>query len=116
MDRPETEAWFAAQPPQFRILILLEVMHWLTIALRDVATTDGLDPKAKWEAAWRASECNHRLTGYVTAVMTGHPRYPDDVIVGILFDYLDHPALQPYARYVWDKAVEDATKFGADLR
>jgi hypothetical protein len=116
MDRPSLESWFAAQPPQFRILVLLRVMHWLTLVLRDVATTDSLDPKSKWEAAWLVSECNHRLTGYTSAVMTGNPRYPDDVIIGILFDYLDHPTIAHLAHYVWDKAVEDATKFGAHLR
>jgi hypothetical protein len=78
MDRPETEAWFAAQPTPFRLLVLLEVMHWLTIALRDVATRDDLDARARWEAAYLVSECNHRLVGYITAVMTGQPHYPDE--------------------------------------
>jgi hypothetical protein len=116
MDRPETEAWFAAQPTPFRLLVLLEVMHWLTIALRDVATRDGLDARARWDAAYLVSECNHRLVGYNTAVMTGQPHYPDDVIIDILFDYLDHPNLAPYTHGVWDSAVENATRFGAHLR
>ncbi len=38
--------------------------------------------------------------------MTGGPHYPEDVIIGILFDHLDHPGLAPYTHYVWDKAVE----------
>lgn len=38
------------------------------------------------------------------------------VAVSILFDHLDHPTLRRYTHYVWDKAVEDATKFGAHLR
>ena len=116
MDRPSIKSWFAAQSERFKILVLLEVMHWLTIALRDIATTEDLDPKSKWEAAWLVSECNHRLTGYITAVMTGQPHYPDDVIIGILFDYLDHPTIERYTRYVWDQAVKAATRFGAHLR
>ena len=116
MDRPLLESWFAAQSERFRILVLLRVMHWLTISLRDVATADGLDSKSKWEAAWTVSECNHRLTGYISAVMTGRPHYPEDVIIGILFDHLDHPTVRRYTHYVWDKAVEDATHLGAHLR
>ena len=116
MDRPSVEAWFAAQSERFRILILLKVMSWLTLSLREVAIADGLDADTKWKSAYLVSECNHRLIGYTTAVMTGQPHYPDDVIIGILFDYLDHPTLQGYTYYVWDKAVEDATRFGVDLR
>ena len=116
MDRPEIESWFAAQTERFRMLVLLEVMHWLTLSLRDVATRDELDTRSKWEAAWIVSECNHRLTGYISAVMAGQPHYPEDVIIGILFDYLDHPAVARFTHYVWDKAVEDATRFGAHLR
>ena len=48
-------------------------------------------------------------------MMTAQPRYPDDVIIGILFDHLDHPTLEPYARLVWTRAAEAATKFGAHL-
>ena len=47
--------------------------------------------------------------------MTQRPHYPDDVIIGILFDYLGHETLEPYTRAVWDKAVEAATNFGANL-
>ena len=116
MDRQSTESWFAAQSAQFRVLVLLKVMHWLTLVLRDVATREELDPRSKWEAAWIVSECNHRLTGYASAVLTARPRYPDDVIIGVLFDYLDHPTIARFTHYVWDKAVEDATRFGAHLR
>jgi hypothetical protein len=44
------------------------------------------------------------------------PRYPDDVIIGILFDYLEHAILESYTRAVWDKAVEAAAKFGTHLQ
>ena len=37
-------------------------------------------------------------------------------IIGILFDYLDHPTIERYTRYVWDQAVKAATRFGAHLR
>lgn len=114
MDRPSLESWFAAQPERFRTLVLLEVMHELTIVLRDVSFAD--DSEKKWQSAYLVSECNHRLIGYSTAVMTGQPRYPDDVIIGILFDYLDHPTIERYTRHVWERAVEAATKFGAHLR
>jgi hypothetical protein len=114
MDRPEIESWFAAQSAQFRMLVLLKVMHELTIVLREISFVG--DWEKKWQLAYLVSECNHRLVGYNTAVMTGQPHYPDDVIIGILFDYLDHPNLAPYTHGVWDSAVENATRFGAHLR
>jgi len=113
MDLKSKKSWFAAQPEPFKILLLLEVMHELTIVLRGISTMD--DKDLLWRSAWTISECNHRLVGYATAVMTEQPRYPDDVIIGILFDYLEHATLEPYTRAVWDKALETATKFGAHL-
>ena len=104
MDLASRQSWFAAQPEQFKLLVLLEVMHELTIVLQDVSTTG--DKDLMWRSAWLISECNHRLLGNASAVMTRQPCYPDDVIVGILFDYLDHQTLEPYTRNVWDRAVE----------
>lgn len=114
MHRPETESWFAAQPAKFRILVLLKVMHELTIVLREISFIG--DWEQKWQLAYLVSECNHRLVGYITAVMTGQPHYPDDVIIGILFDYLDHPTIERYTRRVWDDAVDAATRFGGHLK
>ncbi len=114
MDRPETEAWFAAQPAQFRHLILLEVMRDLTIVMREVSFAE--DAEHRWRAAYLVSECNHRMLGYISAVMTDQPHYPEDVIIGILFDYLDHPEIERYTRQVWERAVDAATRFGAHLR
>jgi hypothetical protein len=113
MDLASKKSWFAAQPEPFKILVLLGVMHELTMVLRDISTTD--DKDLMWKSAWIISECNHRLASYAFEVMTQLPHYPDDVIIEILFDHIGHPTLEPYADRVWDKAVEDATKFGANL-
>jgi len=113
MDLASKQSWFAAQPEPFKILVLLEVMHELTLVLRDVSAS--ADKDLMWKSAWLVSECNHRLLGYASAVMTRQPHYPDRVIVEILFDHIGNAALEPYACRVWDRAVESATRFGAHL-
>lgn len=110
MDLASRQSWFATQPERLKLLLLIEVMHELTIVLKDVSTTG--DKDLMWRSAWLISECNHRLLGYASAVMTRQPHYPDDVLVGILFDYLNHQILEPYTRNVWDRAVEATTRFG----
>ena len=114
MDLASKKSWFAAQPDAFKVLLLLEVMHELTIILRVISTSG--DDELMRRSAWIISECNHRLVGYAFGVMTQRPHYPDEVIIGILFDYLEHATLEPYTRAVWDKAVEAATNFGAHLQ
>jgi hypothetical protein len=114
MDLASKKSWFAAQPEPFKILVLLGVMHELTMVLRGISTTD--DKDLMWKSAWIISECNHRLVSYAFEVMTQLPHYPDEVIIEILFDHIGHPALEPYADGVWDRAVEAATKFGAHLQ
>jgi hypothetical protein len=113
MDLASRQSWFATQPERFKLLLLIEVMHELTIVLRDISTTG--DKNLMWRSAWLISECNHRLLGNASAVLTRQPCYPDDVVVGILFDYLDNQTLEPYTLNVWDRAVASATKFGARL-
>jgi hypothetical protein len=114
MDLASKQSWFAAQPDAFKVLLLLKVMHELTIVLRVISTSG--DDELMRRSGWIISECNHRLVGYACGVMTQGPRYPDDVIIGILFDYLEHAILEPYTRAVWDKAVEAANRFGTDLQ
>lgn len=111
MDVAARKSWFASQPERFRIALLLEAMHELTLVLRDVYTMD--DKELLAETGWIISECNHRLVGYLFGVVTHGPRYPDEVIIGVLFDYLGHPTLAPYASGVWERAVQKATKFSA---
>ena len=113
MDIASKQSWFSAQPPPLKILFLLEIMHELTLVLRDVSTTANND--LMWKSAWTISECNHRLIGYATAAITQQPHYPDDVIIEILFDHLRHGPLEPYAQNVWDRAVERASTFGAHI-
>jgi hypothetical protein len=114
MDLASKQLWFAAQPEPFRVLVLLEVIHELTLVLRDISTLGDRD--LMWRSAWIISECTHRLVGYATAAMTGQPHYPDDVIIEILFDHMGHDKLAPYTHHVWDRAVASATKFGAHQR
>jgi hypothetical protein len=114
MDLTSKQSWFAAQPDAFKVLLLLKVMHELTIVLRVISTSS--DDELMRRSGWIISECNHRLVGYACGVMTQGPRYPDDVIIGILFDYLEHAILESYTRAVWDKAVEAAAKFGTHLQ
>jgi len=113
VDIASKQAWFSAQPAPLKILFLLEIMHELTLVLRDVSTTANND--LMWKSAWTISECNHRLLGYATVAMTQQPHYPDDVIIEILFDHLRHGPLEPYAQNVWDRAVERTSTFGAHL-
>jgi len=89
MDLASRKSWFAAQPDAFKVLLLLKVMHELTIVLRVISTSG--DEELMRRSGWIISECNHRLVGYACGVMTQGPRYPDDVIIAILFDYLEHP-------------------------
>jgi hypothetical protein len=72
-------------------------MHELTIVLRIISSSG--DDDLMRRSGWIISECNHRLVGYACGVMTQGPRYPDDVIIGILFDYLEHAILEPYTRH-----------------
>jgi hypothetical protein len=43
VDIASKQAWFSAQPAPLKILFLLEIMHELTLVLRDVATTANND-------------------------------------------------------------------------
>jgi hypothetical protein len=79
MDLASRQSWFATQPERFKLLLLIEVMHELTIVLRDISTTG--DKNLMWRSAWLISECNHRLLGNASAVLTRQPCYPDDVVV-----------------------------------
>jgi hypothetical protein len=115
MDLVSKQAWFAAQPEPFKIALLIEVLYQLTIVVRGISTQE--DTSRKWEAAWEASECHHRVLEYVRALMSrSRDNYPDDVIIEIVHHKLGRAALQPYARSVWDNAVDAATRFGAHLR
>lgn len=115
MDLLSKQAWFAAQPEPFKIVVLIEVLYQLTIAMRGFSTEP--DTARRWEAAWEASECHHRVLEYVRALMfRSRDNYPDDVIIEIVHDKLGRPALQPYASSVWDRAIDAATRFGAHLR
>ena len=82
MDLATKQSWFAAQPDAFKVLLLLEVMHELTIVLRVISTSG--DDELMRRSGWVISECNHRLVGYACGVMTQGPRYPDDAIIGIV--------------------------------
>lgn len=112
MDLTSRQSWFAAQPEPLKMLVLIEVLYQLTIAMRGISTD--ADANLKWEAAWQASECHHKVLEYVRALLFRSDRnYPDDVIVEIVTEKLRHPTLESYTRMVWDRAVETATKFGA---
>jgi len=115
MDLPSKQAWFAAQPEPFKILVLIEVLYQLTIVMRGVSTE--VDTDHKWEAAWQASECHHRVLEYVRSLLfRSDDNYPDDVIIEIVDYKLSRPALAPYTGSVWDRAVEAAAKFGTHLQ
>jgi hypothetical protein len=115
MDLASKQAWFAAQPEPFKIALLIEVLYQLTIVMRGISTQQ--DASRKWEAAWEASECHHRVLEYLRALMyRSSQNYPDDVIVEIVDYKLARSALQPYASAVWDDAVDAVTRFGAHLR
>src|SRR2546428_804857 len=114
IDLASKQSWFAAQPEPFKILVLLEVLYQLTIVMRGISTE--VDTDLKWEAAWQASECHHRVLEYVRGLLfRTHDNYPDEVIIEIVDYKLSRPALEPYTRPVWDRAVEAATKRGAHL-
>jgi hypothetical protein len=115
MDLASKQLWFAAQPESFKILMLTEVLYQLTIVMRGISTEE--DTALKWQAAWEASECHHRVLEYIRSLMMrSRDNYPDDVIVEIVDYKLSRPSLEPYTRSVWDRAVEAATKFGGHLR
>jgi len=114
-DLPSKQSWFAAQPEPFKIAVLIEVLYQLTIVMRGISTE--ADTDHKWEAAWEASELHHRVLEYVRSLLFRSDRnYPDDVIIEIVDYKLSRPALAPYTRSVWDRAVEAASKFGAHLQ
>ena len=108
MSHSETSTWFAKQSAQSRQLIMLSVMSELTLVLRDVSTQNDKDLQLR--VSWLISELNHRLLDYVADVMLDRPRYPDDVIMGILSDYLEHPDLEPHTGHVWQRAVSRAMR------
>ena len=98
MDLASKQSWFAAQPEPFKILVLLEVLYQLTID--DARISTEVDTDLKWEAAWQASECHHRVLEYVRALLfRSDHNYPDDVIIEIV-DYklesLGSGALHPF--------------------
>ena len=109
MTRTDAIFWFVSQTEQTKDFALLEVVGELTIVIRDVFSSQ--DEPTRLRVAWLMSELTHRLVGHVTTGMSGNPRYPDDVIIGILFDYLETPDLQKHASHVWDRAVEQARRF-----
>jgi hypothetical protein len=74
------------------------------------------DKELMLKAGWVVSECPHRILGYVTATMTGQPHYPDDVIVNIVFDHIEHPPLESRSHSLWDIAIDRAERFGAALK
>lgn len=114
MDLASKQRWFAAQPQPFKVLLLVEVLYQLTIVMRGISTERDTD--LKWQAAWEASECHHRVLEYVRSLMMrSEQNYPDDVIIEVINYKLSRPALASYTRSVWDRAVENATRFGAHL-
>lgn len=114
LDLAERKTWFASKPLPWKNLLLLRIANELTLVVRDIATTADKDVRLKVD--WIVSECQHRILGYVTAAMAGTERFPDDVMVDILFDHIEHPALKPYAGQVWARAADWAERFGTHLR
>lgn len=114
MTKDEIARWFAGQRQDFKNLVLLELGNELTLVLRDVSTQN--DKELMLKAGWVVSECQHRILGYVTATMTGQEHYPDSVIVQIIFDHIEHPALASRTITLWDIAINRAHRFGASLK
>ena len=103
MDPQTAKLWFSMQTIPTKIQVLLNVMKQLTIVFRDIDTTSAIETRLT--AARSISEINHRLLAFVSASLTSQPHYPDDVIIDLLFDHLEQPALARHADWVWDGAL-----------
>lgn len=108
MDLAEAQAWFSAQTEKTKTLVLLHIVSLLTLVARDVLTTNDLDTRL--QVLTIVSEITHRLAPQAIGILHASPSYPDDVLIGILFDHLRNPVFAPHAFWVWDEAVKQATR------
>jgi hypothetical protein len=114
MDQASVIEWFQVQTQPFKNFVLLQFANQLTLVMRDISTTK--DEEKMLKAGWVITECQHRILGYVTAAMVDSARYPDDVIIKIVFNHITHPVLEPYTGWMWAKTIERAERFGSSLK
>ncbi|WP_263418808.1 hypothetical protein [Terriglobus albidus] len=93
MTRPEFIAAYSALAANGKVSFLAQTSHQLTIALRGTypdpageATTD----EQSFKRLQGANELQHHLSSELRHIHAGDPdRYPDDVLMNILFEKAD---------------------------
>lgn len=85
---------FVHESEQEKVEFLLELAHAMTIIARDSYEVDG-EGLTDQQRLRRINEIQHRITGHLLALARPDtPRYPDDVLIRIIFDQADDPGLR----------------------
>jgi hypothetical protein len=84
--------------------VLLQVTLRLTVVARDILR--GPPDAKKLNQARGMSEINHKIISNVLArLRSADSRYPDDVLIGILYGIFSEYELESYLPYVWKDAL-----------
>jgi hypothetical protein len=93
MTADEAIAVFVSYSPDEKAKFLAQLMYELTLVARESyeAGGDGLSDPSRVR---RINELQHRTSAFLSALLHHHTeRYPDDVLVRIVLDQMDDPAL-----------------------
>jgi hypothetical protein len=91
-----------------KVDVLLRLAHELTILARDTydPESDGVTNPSRLRSI---NEIQHRVIGFVLALMTNNPnRYPDDVLVQIILDHPEDIELQRQLQEALDRSLSQA--------
>jgi hypothetical protein len=114
MNREAMLQQFLELEPSTKILMLLAISFELTLLARDIDDREPLADSHKLKYARGMSEINHQIIqSVISRLEDSDSRYPDDVLVDILYETFEKYELQPYFSFVWDRALRKARRSGA---
>jgi len=104
MSKEEMLETFLNVEPADRIVMLILVSFHLTIVSRDIFLSQSNDKKLK--SATGIQEINHKITSNVIDRLKGNnSRYPDNVLIEILFETFAAYELNDYLSDVWNSSA-----------
>ena len=107
MDRDAMISQFLDLSSSEKIVMLLLVSFYLTIAARDIFTQS--DELAKVRFAKGAAEINHQITqNLISRLKSDNARYPDETLIKILYGHFESYQLLSQLPYVWGEALSKA--------
>jgi len=105
MTTDEAITIFSAFSPGEKADFLAALMHELTVVARDSYEV-GDDGLTNPRRVRRINEIQHRLSGFLWALLRDNPRrYPDDVIIKIVLEYPDDHTLAQHTSTAFARLV-----------